>query len=176
MPPIDFDILDDGKFHRLCNELDAGEYPAAKCIEGTGGDRSIDCHIGDLTDEFLMIFQHKFLPRTLGPSGKNQIKKSLTTVLRHFPNTKKWILLIPKDFTIGETEWFDELKKSYPTVELEVWNDTRLRALLRKNARIRYDYFPLSDSELKIKNDHESKIIETFSDWSTLKLWYRTFS
>jgi hypothetical protein len=165
--------LDNGKFHRLCNELVAGEYPAAKCIEGMGGDRGIDCHIGLLTDESLMIFQHKFLHRTLGSNGKNQIKKSLTTVLRHFPNTKKWTLLIAKDFTIGEIEWFDKLKKSYPTVELEVWNDTRLRSLLPKNARIRYDYFPLSISELKIKNDHESKIIETLSDWSTLKLWYK---
>ncbi|MFZ0513221.1 MAG: hypothetical protein WAM14_16545 [Candidatus Nitrosopolaris sp.] len=135
MPLIDFDILDDGKFHRLCNELVADEYSTAKCIEGTGGDRGIDCHIGDLTDESLTIFQHKFMPQTLGSSRKKQIEKSLTTVLGHFPNTKKWILLIPKDFTIGETEWFDKLKKSYTTVELEVWNDTKLRDLLRKNAK-----------------------------------------
>src|SRR5437763_1083977 len=50
----------------------------------------------------------------------------------------------PKNFTIVETQWFDSLKKSYPAIELDVWNETKLRALLRKHTRIRYDYFQLS--------------------------------
>ncbi|MGC1930043.1 MAG: hypothetical protein WA667_13785 [Candidatus Nitrosopolaris sp.] len=46
------------------------------------------------------------------------------------------------------------------------------RFIAKECERIRYDYFPLSESELKIKNDHESKIIETLSYWSSLKLCY----
>jgi hypothetical protein len=171
MPLIDFRNLDDSKFHRLCNDLVTAEYPTARCIEGSGGDNGIDCYNGDSTDKFSTVFQHKFLPRTLGSSGKNQIKQSLTTVLRRF-NIKKWMLLIPKNFTIGETQWFNSLEKLHPTIELDVWNETKLRALLRKHTRIRYDYFQLSEAELKIKNDHELKIIETSTNWSNLKLSY----
>jgi hypothetical protein len=70
MPLIDFSSLGDSKLHRLCNDLVTAEYPTARCIEGSGGDNGIDCYNGDSTDKLSTVFQHKFLPRTLGSSGK----------------------------------------------------------------------------------------------------------
>jgi hypothetical protein len=96
MSTIDFSNLGNSKFQRLCNDLVIAEYPEAKCIEGSGGDMGIDCYIGDLKGSSLIVFQHKFLPRTLEPSGKKQIKQSLVTALEAFGNIKKWVLLIPK--------------------------------------------------------------------------------
>ena len=81
--------LDPIKFQHLCNELCKIENPNIKSIEGSGGDKGIDAYIGILSgDSPLHIFQYKFLPTTLGNSGKNQIKKSIITANNNFKNLK----------------------------------------------------------------------------------------
>ena len=141
---MDLTKLDSTSFANLCDDLIKASFPTAKCFEGRGGDRGIDCYIGDLEGMDLHIFQHKFLPKTLGSVGKGEIHNSLKTAKTNFKNLKKWILLLPKKFTFEENEWFESLGKQY-NVEIEVWDETELKHLLYPFPSIRKDYLPLSE-------------------------------
>ena len=131
--------------HTLCNALKA-EYSDATCVEGSGGDEGIDCFLGNNMDvDDLHVFQHKFLPTTLNDSGKAQIKSSLKQVISKHSNVSRWTLLIAKDLTPGEMKWFNQLRIDYPTIKLDLWDNTKLKDLLRKYYTIRYDYFPIPE-------------------------------
>lgn len=158
---VDLKALDSTKFHSLCNALVKAEYPEATCLEGSGGDEGIDCFLGNNTDgDNLHVFQHKFLPTTLGPSGKAQIKESLKQVHSKHPNVSRWTLVIAKDFTPGETRWFNQLRKDYSTIKLDIWDNTKLNDLLRNFYRIRYDFFPIPEHVDKKINSHLNDLKE----------------
>lgn len=152
-------------FHKLGNDLVKAEYTNAKCIEGSGGDEGMDCYDGDLGAGYVHVFQHKFLRKTLASAGKCQIKDSLKTLIDKHKNVRKWTLLLPKDFTIGESKWFQNtIKNKYTQLEIEVWNETHLKSLLNKHLAIRRDYFPLSPSIEKRLDEHFKDIKELVID------------
>lgn len=143
---VDLKALDSTKFHSLCNALVKAEYSDATCVEGSGGDEGIDCFLGNNMDaDNLHVFQHKFLPTTLNNSGKGQIKSSLKQVISKHPNVSRWTLVIAKDLTPEEIKWFNQLKIDYPNIKLDLWDNTKLKDLLRKYPTIRYDYFPIPE-------------------------------
>jgi hypothetical protein len=74
-----------------------------------------------------------------------QIKESLKQVHSKHPNVSRWTLVIAKDFTPGETRWFNQLRKDYSTIKLDIWDNTKLNDLLRNFYRIRYDFFPIPE-------------------------------
>jgi hypothetical protein len=53
--------------------------------------------------------------------------------------------LIAKDLTPGEIKWFNQLKIDYPNIKMDLWDNTKLKDLLRKYPTIRYDYFPIPE-------------------------------
>lgn len=156
--------LDPIKFQRLCNELCKIEHANIKSIEGSGGDKGIDAYIGNLSDDSpLHIFQYKFLPATLGDSGKKQIKKSIITVNNNFKNLKRYTLILPKDLTIKETEWFENLKKEYPSIEFNILDETYIINKLNTYLQIRQQYFPLSIEEIKKITDHTNFFLQNLN-------------
>jgi hypothetical protein len=162
---IDFKTLDSMRFHSLSNDLVKAEYSEATCLEGSGGDEGIDCFVGNNIDtDNLHVFQHKFFTTTLTNSGKGQIKKSLGKVLSEHPNISRWTLVIAKDPTPGEIKWFDQLRAVHPTINLILWDNTKLKDLLRKYYRIYYQYFPLPEHiDKKITNhldDLKGKVVQ----------------
>ena len=154
MALIDLKALDSTKFHSLCNAIVKAEYSDATCVEGSGGDEGIDCFLGNNMDAGnLHVFQHKFLTTTLNSSGKGQIKNSLKQVISKHSNVSRWTLIIAKDLTPGEIKWFDQLGMAYPTIKLDLWDNTKLKDLLRQYPIIRYDYFPIPEHiDKKITN------------------------
>jgi len=52
-------------------------------------------------------------------------------------------LVIAKDLILGEIRWFDDLKKTYSSIDLSYWGNIKLKSLLRNHYRIYYEYFPL---------------------------------
>lgn len=152
---INLASLDWNLFHKLGNDLVKKEYPKAICLEGKGGDDGIDCYDGDLKGDNLHVFQHKFLPDTLKDNGKQQIIDSLTQLLEKHTNVRKWTLLLPKDLTLPETNWFREkIIDKHPDLEIEKWEKTHLLSLLNKYPAIRYDYFQLPDVITNQLNSH----------------------
>jgi len=136
--------LDQSLFHLLGNQLVKAIYPKSKCLQGSGGDSGIDCYYGNLNGKNLHVFQHKFLPNTLGNPGKAQIIRSLKKMLEKYPNTRYWTLLLPKNLTIGEQTWFDStIVNKYKQLKAEVWDETYLCSLLFKHPEIRQEFFPL---------------------------------
>jgi hypothetical protein len=146
MTLVDLKTLDSTKFHLLCNALVKAEYSDATSVEGSGGDEGVDCFLGNNMDaDNLHVFQHKFLPNTLNDSGKRQIKSSLKQVISKHSNVSRWTILIAKDLTPGEMIWFNQLRTDYPTIKLDLWDNTKLKDLLSKYPTIRYDYFPIPE-------------------------------
>jgi hypothetical protein len=146
MTLVDLKALDSTKFHSLCNALVKAEYSDATCVEGSGGDEGIDCFLGNNMDvDNLHVFQHKFFPTTLNNSGKGQIKSSLKQVISKHPNVSRWTLVIAKDLTPGEMKWFNQLRIDHRNIKLDLWDNNKLKDLLRKYPTIRYDYFPIPE-------------------------------
>ena len=160
---LDLSKLTYSAFHDLCDDLVKACYPEAICFSGEGGDKGIDCYVGDITGLDLHIFQHKFLPNTLGNSGKGQITRSLETALSNFSTIKKWTLLIPKKFTFEENIWFNSIKIKY-NIDIELWDSTKLKSLLFKYPSIRKEYLPLSNEDEKDLNTHLFSLKEKVID------------
>lgn len=121
------------------------EFPNSTCVEGSGGDQGIDCFVPCKIDKNkIHVFQHKFFTDTLGTSGKKQINESLEQVLKlRGDDIYRSSLLIAKDLTPGEINWFNEIQSNYPSITFDIWGYSKLRFLLRKHYRIYYEYFPL---------------------------------
>ena len=136
---LDLSTLTYSAFHDLCDDLVKACYPEAICLAGEGGDKGIDCYVGDINGIDLHIFQHKFLPNTLGISGKGQITRSLETALSNFSTIKKWTLLIPKKITFEENIWFNSIKIKY-NIDIELWDSPKLKSLLFKYPSIRKEF------------------------------------
>jgi hypothetical protein len=158
---VDLKTLDSTRFQSLCNALVKAVYPEATCLQGSGGDEGIDCFLGSNMDtDNLHVFQHKFLTATLASSGKRQIKESLKQVHSKHPNVSRWTLVIAKDFTAGEIKWFNQLRTAYRTIELDFWDSTKLKYLLRKHNTVSYGFFPIPEHI-------DKKIIKHLDDLKT---------
>ncbi|WP_027342061.1 hypothetical protein [Hamadaea tsunoensis] len=93
------------------------QHPAARGIDGSGGDGGRDC-VWDSPDG-LVIFEIKSFTARLSTKQKRNIEKSLLKALQHDPI--RWELVIPLDPCPTEETWFTGLKKAHPGIKL-VWN------------------------------------------------------
>jgi hypothetical protein len=127
-------------FSALCNLILLELEPESKPVEGKGGDQGLDTYIGYFNGE-VQAFQHKYFIDKIGPPQKKQIEKSLrTSIDKH--NVLKWTLMIPIDLTPSAIKWFDKLKETYPTVQIDWWGKSKLQLLLSKNLHISYRFQP----------------------------------
>lgn len=94
----------------------------------------------------MRVFQYKFFIDTLTKSRKQQIKESLSQLIKTHPNTSMWILVIPMNLTRDELNWFGGLRKEYSNISLGIWDYSKLKSLLTQYFRVCYDYFPISES------------------------------
>lgn len=90
---------------------------SVESIDGSGGDAGQDVRYVD-PNGHLTIFEVKSFTDQLKPARRNQIAKSLKNAAAHKP--KRWVLVIPKDQTPSERDWFtNELPTLAPGVSLE---------------------------------------------------------
>src|SRR5438270_13132551 len=90
----------------------------------------------ELTNGKEVGIQAKWFPTgTLSSRDSNrrkQIEDSLKLTVKERPNLIKWILSVSQNFSDGEKTWWENLKTSYPNIELEKWEGDFLYDLLVK--------------------------------------------
>jgi len=131
------------------------EYPSLQTIDGRAGDEGKDSFIGRFA-QATHVFQIKYFDR-IGPNQRRQIKESLEVASKQKPD--KWTILLPTEFSKYDWRWFDELRKGYPSIQLDVWQSPQIEALVLdpKNDGLK-DVFP------------ELFPISTLLDWATKRV------
>src|ERR1017187_10029457 len=137
--PIDFARIQgpsassSANFEKFCAQLISLEFPAARAVDGRGGDGGVDAFVGNLsgTGEADVVFQFKFFIETLTPGRRKQIEESLTAAIGCH-RLKKWILCIPKVLTPSEHAWWERISCNHLVTDIELWDETILVQLLLK--------------------------------------------
>lgn len=139
-------------FEMLCNQLfenwSKEEYEEASidsfCIvNGAGGDGGVESYV-TLCDGSVVGLQAKWFPGSMSIGQINQIKNSINTALKIRPQIVRYIVCVPRDLSSktakgDNTEDFRwnnlmlDMKESYPSVVIELWNESRLVKELQKN-------------------------------------------
>jgi hypothetical protein len=137
-------------FEDLCADLISAEFSGAKEVRCQPGDGGVDVYVGDWANpEGISIFQVKYFPVGLGPSQKDQVRRSFRACIEnnHF-TVSRWTLCLPVDLSEEETVWFTKWKHQQATSFLAVdridwWGESALRQFLLqpKNAGIKEAYF-----------------------------------
>jgi len=110
-------------------------------VNGESGDGGVEAYARFKNDKIFGL-QAKWFPRTIQDNQISKIKKSILTAKKVRPKLKKYIVCIPRDLgskKIGrgkkpiknyeEKRWnhlIEEIKRKYPDLEINLWNDTRI--------------------------------------------------
>lgn len=114
-------------------------------INGLGGDGGVEAY-ATLTDGSVVGVQSKWFPDKLEDSQIKQIGTSFSTAIKVRPNLSKYIVCIPRNLgskrvvkggkisqNTEENRWI-KLKESFktyaPTVEVELWDETRIQEMI----------------------------------------------
>ncbi|MDP1993124.1 MAG: hypothetical protein Q8K00_19075 [Syntrophales bacterium] len=153
-------------FAELCNLLIIHEYESSnpKVVDGRGGDKGVDCFIGDFGGT-LRVFQHKYFIGKLQAPQQRQIAHSLATACISNELTH-WTLCIPKNLLPREQDWFQNtlldkaakivhqmvrrtdscLLKGKPhalaATQTDYWGESKLLGLLLKYPHVAKLFFP----------------------------------
>jgi len=127
-------------FSSMCHHLLLRLFPAAKPVDGKGGDEGVDTIVGEFNGP-CEIYQHKYFIEKVGPTQRRQTEASLRTAVNHH-DVKKWTLMIPKDLNPSELKWFQKLALQYAPVSIQCWGKTHLQDLLIKYPDVAHQYQP----------------------------------
>lgn len=116
-------------------------------IRGNGGDGGIEAYWHDTNSDEYIGVQAKWFRGSITSSQYGQIKKSIVKARELRPSLKKYIVCIPHNLTslrrsknkkisAGEESAWQAFKESiaqaYPDLDLELWDEHALLALLQK--------------------------------------------
>jgi len=150
---IDVTRLNPGDFEDFCNKLLRREVSDdVTAIDGAGGDKGVDGFIGDVNGD-VTVFQYKFYTDRLSKAGrKRKIEKSFDTAREHHPEMREWVLLIARDFTHGEQEWFEETIVDTArslNIDVDVWTRTDIEDRAANHDALINQYFHGSTMSLQ---------------------------
>jgi len=135
--------LDARKYEQFCFDLLRAKYPGSEIrrVEGSAGDEGIDSFSGEL-ECGPTVWQCKRFPDAIGPSQKEQIRKSLQRALAHSAPSL-WVLCIPIDMDIKAHRWWQKLRESNRgrvNLDLMTASETIHELIFRRT--LRAAYFP----------------------------------
>lgn len=135
--------LTDESFEGLCYQILRSRHPELNVtkIEGAGGDAGVDIYAGNL-GERPIIWQCKYFRNGVKQAQKNQVLKSLKTVLEHY-TPRIWILCIPVDLSGTAQIWFHKIKRDFSnTVEVKCFPAAEIVPELLRRPSILEQFFP----------------------------------
>ena len=153
-------------FETLCNQLFENwcydEYKSIissfDVVNGAGGDGGVESY-ATLNDGAVVGLQAKWFPNSITSGQITQIKNSIITAMKIRTNIKRYIVCVPRDIASitgkgknNEAErlkkLWEEIKHLYPTLKLELWNETRLLTELQKKTSVGINNYWFSNSEI----------------------------
>lgn len=140
----------DKAFETLCNQLFENwcgeEYPnniaSLSVVNGAGGDGGVESYAILLNGDVIAL-QAKWFPDSLTSSQIGQIRNSVKTAMKMRPKITRYLVCIPRDLAsitarsdnAEDTRWgnfINEMAKDFPSLTIDLWNDTRLVGELQK--------------------------------------------
>lgn len=165
-----FEVMCNLLFEAWCKK-EYGKHINVTFINGAGGDGGVEAY-ATLTDGSVVGVQSKWFPDRLEDSQIKQIGASFSTAIKVRPSLSKYIVCIPRDLgsqrvvkggnvsqNTEENRWLklkETFKASAPTVEIELWDETRIQEMITwpelvgiyrfwfDNSKIFDEYFELS--------------------------------
>jgi hypothetical protein len=120
------------EFEKLCRAVLTEEFSRFQAFSGP--DHGLDGYDSDSKTIFQFYFPERS-PR------RDKILKDLNKVVLNGWPCEKWVLLLPKDPSADLVKWLNKERERRP-FKIEVWGETRISQLLRKNSRVQEQFFP----------------------------------
>lgn len=137
-------------FEAMCNQLfelwcirnHSDNIKSFFVVNGAGGDGGVEAYTV-MHDDSIIAVQSKWFRNSINNSQIAQIKNSVKTAMKLRPLINKYIVCVPRDLSsikeiskngkVAQNTEIDrwnalktELFKSYPLLEIELWNETRI--------------------------------------------------
>lgn len=141
-----FEVMCNILFEKWCRREYKDEVSYFTTVNGSGGDGGVEAYC-ILKDGSIIGVQSKWFRQKIESSQITQIQNSFTTAIKIRPDINKYIVCIPRDLgsdkntRAGRTQnteegrWLNlvsDLKKDYPNIEVELWNETRICAEMQR--------------------------------------------
>jgi hypothetical protein len=136
-------------FEKMLGLLVLATVGEANLVFANPGDWGIDVLVGDLHGQ-VTIWQSKYFIRGVDETQKSQIRESFESALRaaaaHGYTVGRWVLCIPSSMDGPAMHWWQgwrERRQRATGVQIELWDETRLRELLIRPAaaQVRRHYY-----------------------------------
>src|SRR5665647_2138194 len=134
-------IRDSQLFERWCGREYGKKILCINIVNGAGGDGGVEAYTKLQTGEYIGL-QAKWFPNSIENNQIKQIRSSVETAKKVRNNIKRYIICIPRDLSdekMGKggkkvknhersrlDACFKEIKKEYPEMILELWNESRI--------------------------------------------------
>ncbi|WP_293718973.1 hypothetical protein [uncultured Phascolarctobacterium sp.] len=143
-PTKAFEVLCNQLFENWCKEEYQTHLVSFSVVNGSGGDGGVESY-AVLSDESVVGLQAKWFPTSITSNQFSQIKSSINTAMKIRPQISRYIVCIPRDLASttarGENtedkrwnEIIEALKKVFPSLTIDLWNETRIVTELQKES------------------------------------------
>ena len=161
-PSKAFEVLCNQLFENWCKEEYSSQIVSFSIINGAGGDGGVES-FAVLTNGEIIGMQAKWFPSSIDESQIKQIKNSIKTAMKVRPTIVRYIVCIPRDLSSitfkgknSEDGRWEKMKAAistdFPTLSIELWNETRLISELQKESSSGIYKFWFKDSEISEEN------------------------
>lgn len=159
-------------------------------VNGKGGDGGVESYCVLDTNEIIAV-QSKWFPSRFNSSNTKQIKDSFLTAINVRPLISKYIVCIPKTLTslkrknpnelvkgTEESRWknlISDLKKLYPSVKIELWDETKIYEQLTTSQGQNIYNFWFDSNSLSVEQIHQAFEVAK-STWAKTKYFPSLYS
>lgn len=145
-PTHAFEAMCNQIFELWCRRSYSNSIKSFFVVNGAGGDGGVEAYTV-MNDDSIIAVQSKWFRNSIEDSQITQIENSVKTAMKIRPLVRKYIICVPRDLSslkMGkgkqivkntESKKWESLKvdilKLFPTLEIELWNDTRISSELQ---------------------------------------------
>lgn len=161
-PDKAFEMLCNQLFENWCREEYELNIDSFNVVNGAGGDGGVESYL-TLIDGSVVGLQAKWFLDSMSSNQISQIRNSINTAMKIRNQIVRYIVCVPRDLSsktarsenTEDMRWNNlvlDMKKDYPTVTIELWNETRLVTELQKSSSAGIYKFWFENVEISDEN------------------------